>query len=274
MFLVVFNFFYRVPRDQATSKPLDEWEKSIRAHVDEKNVDLNGLVCIEHFLESDITKSNTLKKFALPTIFDSTRSTRSTLPIAFNGVQAVQGIKLIQKKQIPDSPEMLEELDSIDSIDSIDYIRHMHPTHHDHSYTASDGAQAADKSQGDQIQSNPSGSCPSCQNYRVQLIQLESLKKLQKEYLIEKTNNNIQMYKLEDKNKSLQTTVANQTTNIKRLNKEINRKVESSEKLQRLVKDLQQQIDLNTANEVEMKTLKVCNNSSFIDFCRDNMFIA
>lgn len=206
--------FCRVPRDKATSKPLDEWKNSIAPHVDEKNVDLNGMVCIKHFLKSDITKSDSLKRYAFPTVFDT------ITPIAADGVQDTES------SNIPS-----EIIDSTDSISSIPCT-------------------ASDEGREDQIESNPSSneSCASCQNYRTEL------EKLRKDSLIEKNNNSVQLCKLENKIKMLQTTISNQTKNIRNLNKRINEKVEGSEKLQSLVNDLKQQNDLNG---VAVETLQV-----------------
>lgn len=48
---------------------LNQWKKTIAPHTLHTNF-VSGLICINHFSESVLTKSNDLKKGALPTIFN------------------------------------------------------------------------------------------------------------------------------------------------------------------------------------------------------------
>lgn len=169
------------------------------------------MVCIKHFLEEDVTKSNTLKKGAIPRIFDTNDATEST--------------EEIENEQIQCSTEMPETLYPSDPIDSFPFI-------------ASDGVQAAEKNQ--------------------EKIRLE------KENLIERANTTVQLYKLEDKIKTLKATIEKQTANIKRLNTEIKQTNQKNQNLQTLLQ--QNELEKAAMNAI----LEVCNvsnlSSLFVQF--------
>lgn len=234
---------YRVPRNKAI---LDEWKKSIGSNVDERNIDLRGLVCISHFLESDI-KSNKLIKGAIPKIFNTNDANVST---AHDGVTTVTTDEIEYKQYSLETPERFDWIDSDPPpIASLP--------------TASDDIQVPEKSQRDQNQPIPCSN-ESCQNDRVKLVKLE---RMQNEHCLETNNMKVKMYKFEDEIKSLQATKEKQNSNLANmghLNKQLIQQARDSCKIQKLLEAKQQKYELEISSMKEI--LEVCNVS--------NIFIA
>lgn len=71
-FNAIFVSFNRMPKENTI---LNQWKDVLRSHVNSNYLEnLNGMICIHHFNEADITASNSLKKGVLPSIFPSIES--------------------------------------------------------------------------------------------------------------------------------------------------------------------------------------------------------
>lgn len=199
------------------------------------------MVCINHFLQSDITKSNRLRKGVVPKVFNSSdisetitaitdiRTVASISCIASDCVDGVQTVPEIQN-----STEISEIFDSIGTLDLL-------PT------TGAGGVQVVEKNDLNQL-----NSC--CEIYHAKL-----LKQLEQASLVEKIGNNVQLYKLEDNIKNLKTIIQNQTSNLRRLNNEIIQKNGKLEKFQKLLENLQQQSELNKT-AIEISEVRIVRN--------------
>lgn len=209
------------------------------------------MVCIKHFLEKDVTKSNTLKKGAIPSIFNPSNPIDSIPSITSDGVQAAEKIQ----EEIRCSTEMSGTFDPSDPIDSIPSI-------------ASDGVQAAANTQAEircstEISetfdpSDPIDSIPFIASDGVQAAEKTQEKiRSENDNLIERTNATIQVYKLEDKIKSLKATIEKQSAHIKRLNREMSQRDKKNQMC--LQQNLLEKAAMNAISEVRYV-------SNFVEF--------
>lgn len=141
----------------------------------------NSMICIDHFCASDRTKSNNLKKGAVPSIFGTEQSnTSNTNP------------------------------------------------------TVSPTASSIIFSPPDEL------NCDECSNEPIEDVRRQN-DESRNEYLIQQTNNHMQILKLEKQITDLKNTVKIQSEHIKTLNKKVTKGEKAKNSLENLLQELQQQ---------------------------------
>lgn len=220
-------FFFRFP--QKDKELINQWKKAIASQTLNVN-STSGLICINHFSKSVLTKSNDLKKGAFPTIFEhSEQNTENTSCSDENNKNC--------------DTEPLDDLPSSLTRNAVHSLSPVSPE-----ASSSLTACESEEDPGDQLD-EPDKSDKYSNEY------LESqLNDLRKEYFTEQCNNNLKLLKLESKILDLQSKLQKQSDQISKLNQQLSRTEKANVSLKGQLEELQQQ---NLTSKRAMDVLEV-----------------